>query len=86
MVSRTLPRSVAPRNRPESSISNDSRSAEKVEPGPSAYSDLAVLPDGTILCFYESGTDMPVKQRKRDWAYANLTLARFNLQWVTSKP
>ena len=26
-----------------------------LQPGPSAYSDLAVLPDGTILCFYESG-------------------------------
>ena len=54
-------------------------SAKLVQRGPSAYSDLAVLPDGTVLCFYESGTDQPVKQRRRDWAYANLTLARGQL-------
>jgi sialidase-1 len=53
--------------------------------GPSAYSDLAVLPDGTVLCFYESGTDKPKVQRKRDWAYASLTLARFNLEWLTTR-
>jgi sialidase-1 len=53
--------------------------------GPSAYSDLAVLPDGTILCFYESGTDPPKVKRKRDWAYANLTFARFNLAWLDHK-
>ena len=30
-----------------------------IEPGPSAYSDLAVLDNGTILCFYESGVAQP---------------------------
>lgn len=40
-----------------------------LEPGPSAYSDLAVLRDGTILCFYEAGT--------------RLVLARFPLAWLT---
>ena len=40
-----------------------------LEKGPSAYSDLAVLPDGTLLCFYERGK--------------KLTVARFNLDWVT---
>lgn len=40
-----------------------------LEAGPSAYSDLAVLPDGTILCFYE-----------RD---KRITIARFNLEWLT---
>jgi sialidase-1 len=55
-----------------------------LQTGPSAYSDLAVLPDGTILCFYENGTDAPKVKRKRDWAYANLTLARFNLEWLMS--
>lgn len=54
-----------------------------IQTGPGAYSDLAVLPDGTILCLYESGTDHPKINRKRDWAYANLTLARFNLAWIT---
>ncbi|MCB1065812.1 MAG: exo-alpha-sialidase [Verrucomicrobiae bacterium] len=39
-----------------------------LEEGSSAYSDLAVLPDGTVLCFYE-----------RD---KRLTVARFNLDWV----
>ena len=53
-----------------------------LEDGPSAYSDLAVMPDGTILCFYESGVYPPKMKRNRDWAYANLTLARFNLEWV----
>ena len=38
-----------------------------LEPGPSAYSDLASLPDGTILCFYERGEKDP---------YEKLTLAR----------
>ncbi|MHA3771255.1 sialidase family protein [Verrucomicrobiota bacterium sgz303538] len=40
-----------------------------LEEGGSMYSDLAVLPDGTALCFYE---------RKN-----LLTLARFNLEWLT---
>jgi sialidase-1 len=50
--------------------------------GPSAYSDLAVLPDGTILCFYESGDPIPVVKRKRAWAYSSLKVARFNLSWL----
>jgi sialidase-1 len=58
--------------------------SKTLQPGPSAYSDLAVLPDGTVLCFYESGTDKPTIKRKRDWAYANLTLARFNLAWINT--
>jgi sialidase-1 len=56
--------------------------SRRLQAGPSAYSDLAVLPDGTVLCFFESGTDNPTVLRKRDWAYANLTLARFNLAWL----
>jgi sialidase-1 len=44
-----------------------------LEPGYSGYSDLAVLPDGTILCLYERGASRP------DF----LTLARFNLEWLT---
>lgn len=60
--------------------------SQTIESGPSAYSDLAVLPDGTILCFFESGTKLPKVERKRDWAYANLSLARFNLAWIEMKP
>ena len=43
---------------------------------------IVVTAKGTILCFYESGIDPPKVKRNRDWAYANLTLARFNLDWV----
>jgi sialidase-1 len=56
-----------------------------LEPGPSAYSDLAVLPDGTVLCLYENGKPGDTR-RNGDWAYARLTLARFNLEWLTAGP
>lgn len=47
-----------------------------VEPGWSAYSDLAVTKAGTILCFYGRG-------EKASFAGDRLTLARFNLEWLT---
>jgi hypothetical protein len=55
---------------------------KSLEPGNSAYSDLAVLPNRTILCFYERGgeTDDDPKTRSQ---YAFLTLARFSLEWLT---
>jgi len=40
-----------------------------LDPGKAAYSDLAVLPDGTVLCLYEADTF--------------IDCARFNLEWVT---
>lgn len=43
--------------------------------GPSAYSDLAVAPDMTICCLYERAAEHP---------YESLTLARFNLGWLTN--
>jgi hypothetical protein len=52
-----------------------------LQAGPSAYSDLAVLPDGAILCFYESGKPGETR-RGGDWAYARLTVARFSLEWL----
>lgn len=52
-----------------------------LEPGDSAYSDLAVLPDGAILCLYERGRD--AEDVKKPTNYAYLTLARFNLAWLT---
>ncbi|QDS98824.1 sialidase family protein [Adhaeretor mobilis] len=55
-----------------------------LQPGPSAYSDLAVLNDGTILCFYESGDPQTPRKHGRRWAYSFLTVARFNLQWLTN--
>ncbi len=54
-----------------------------LEPGFSAYSDLAVLPDGTALCFYERGREANAEQKKPT-SYAYLTLARFNLEWLTN--
>ena len=56
--------------------------SKTLENGPGAYSDLAVLPNGTVLCFYESGK--PGHDRPhRAWAYACLRMARFNLEWLT---
>lgn len=49
-----------------------------LEPGPSGYSDLAVLPDGTILCFYEAS------RNGSGGAAERLVLARFNLEWLTN--
>ena len=43
-----------------------------LEPGLSAYSDLAVLPDGTVLCLYEGDK--------------KIVAARFNLEWLEAKP
>ncbi len=42
--------------------------------GPSAYSDLAILPQGKIACLYESGETHP---------YEKITLASFDLSWLT---
>ena len=47
-----------------------------LEDGPSAYSDLAVLRDGTVLCLYECGA----VEGMYDNRY--LTLARFDLEWL----
>lgn len=53
---------------------------KSVEPGPSMYSDLAVTRSGTILCFYgSSGNNTGLMH----FAGARLTLARFNLEWLT---
>lgn len=51
--------------------------ARAIEPGPSGYSDLAVGPDGSIYCFYERG------QAKNHYQTRYLTLAKFNLAWLT---
>lgn len=46
--------------------------ARTLEAGQSAYSDLAVAPDGTIFCLYERAK--------------GLTLARFNRAWLAGAP
>lgn len=48
--------------------------ARQIHAGPAAYSCLAVLPDKTILCLYERGDRHP---------YEKISLARFNLNWLT---
>lgn len=48
-----------------------------IEPGWSAYSDIAVTPNGTILSFYGSASE------KASFAGDQLTLARYNLEWLT---
>lgn len=45
----------------------------------SGYSDLARLPDGTVLCFYERGAT----DGKSIYMTALLTVARLNLAWLT---
>lgn len=42
--------------------------------GPSAYSDLAVMPDGRIGCLYEGGPNS---------RYESIRLDRFTLDWLT---
>ncbi len=51
--------------------------SKTIEAGPSAYSDLAVGPDGTIYCLFERadpGTKYPGPSQ---------VLARFNLEWLS---
>ena len=48
-----------------------------LEPGAALYSDLAVLPDGTICCLYER------RVTKDKVAVPVVTLARLNLAWIT---
>jgi sialidase-1 len=48
--------------------------ARSLHPGPSAYSCLAVLPDGEIACLYEAGQESP---------YESIVFARFSLAWLT---
>ena len=50
-----------------------------LEPGFSGYSDLAAAKDGSILCFYERGSTDGKSSTRTD----RLTLARFNLEWLT---
>jgi sialidase-1 len=53
--------------------------ARVLEAGTSGYSDLAVGPDGTIYCLYERGST----DGKDHFATRTLTLARFNLEWLS---
>jgi len=48
--------------------------ARVLHEGPSAYSSLAVLPDGSVGCLYEGGAE-----HAREW----LRFERFDLDWLT---
>lgn len=50
-----------------------------LEDGPGMYSDIAVTPKGTILCFYGRSGD---SQGVAAFAGGRLTVARFNLEWL----
>ncbi|MFX0070605.1 MAG: exo-alpha-sialidase [Candidatus Hermodarchaeota archaeon] len=50
-----------------------------IEPDLSGYADLAVGEDYTIYCLYER--NCPIE---KDWDTEALTLARFNLEWLTN--
>ena len=52
--------------------------AKSIERGRSGYTDIAVSPDGTILCLYERGHNPDNLFTTR-----LLTVARFNLEWFT---
>ena len=71
----THPASTASRTKLTARLSYDEgRSwavSKVIRQGMAAYSDLAVAHDKTILCLYETGNS------------ATLTLARFNLEWLT---
>jgi len=54
---------------------------KSIEPGPSMYSDIAVTKSGTILCFYGRSGDGSALAY---FAGGRLTLARFNLEWLTN--
>ena len=43
-----------------------------LDAGSAGYSDLAILPDGTVLCLYEKAN--------------SIVCARFNLEWLQAKP
>ena len=46
-----------------------------LHPGPSAYSCLTVLPDGSVGCLYEGG----------ERTYQKIRFAQFTLDWLRSK-
>lgn len=48
--------------------------AQPLWEGPAAYSALAALEDGTLVCLYERGEQGP---------YETLTLARFGIDWLS---
>ena len=55
--------------------------------GPSAYSDLAVLPDGQLLCVYETGLpgEGAPSGKDRPWAYAAIAASIVGLDEILER-
>ena len=53
-----------------------------LEEGFSGYSDLAALPDGTLLCFYERGST----DGENNYRPGRLTVATIDEEWVRAGP
>ncbi|MFO7957545.1 MAG: sialidase family protein [Candidatus Brocadiia bacterium] len=51
----------------------------RLQEGPSGYSDLAVLPDSTVLCIYERGR----VEGGHTASNRFMTVAHFDLEWLT---
>jgi len=49
--------------------------ARQLHAGPSAYSSLAVLPDGRLACLYECGASN---------AYERISFTAFSMEWLTA--
>jgi len=49
-----------------------------LEEGPSGYSDLGILPDGSVLCIYECG-----EVGRAAFTTKSVAVAHFNLAWLT---
>ncbi|HQK94792.1 MAG TPA: sialidase family protein, partial [Armatimonadota bacterium] len=49
--------------------------ARTLNPGPSAYSDLAVCADASVGCLYECGNAHP---------YEKIAFARFGMAWLSA--
>lgn len=86
-LARTDGKEVAGKNRDRKNVSvklsyDESATwtvSKSIESGFSGYSDLAVAKDGTILLFYERGST----DGKNIYKTGLLTVARFNLEWLT---
>jgi sialidase-1 len=82
-LEKTGPRQSSPRKRVTVKLSEDGGrtwcASRLLEDGPSGYSDLAVLPDGAILCLYECGGIEHMYDTRA------VTLARFGLSWIRQR-
>ncbi|RRJ95676.1 exo-alpha-sialidase [Opitutaceae bacterium TAV4] len=53
-----------------------------IEAGPFAYSDLAIAPDGTVFCIYNTGAWGRLPHHNPEYA----AFVRFPLEWIAANP